>query len=82
VQRPKTFKRREKDPFLLSFLCYTHGSSGHGAAWLARLHGVQEVVGSNPAAPTKKLLLLGEFLIHVLVRCTINFEIVKLRKTQ
>src|SRR5262245_42425722 len=26
--------------------------SGRGAAWLARLLGVQEVVGSNPAVPT------------------------------
>jgi hypothetical protein len=24
---------------------------GRGAAWLARLHGVQEVAGSNPVAP-------------------------------
>ena len=28
------------------------GNSGCGAAWLARLLGVQEVVGSNPASPT------------------------------
>ncbi len=28
--------------------------SGHGAARLARLHGVQEVLGSNPSAPTEK----------------------------
>ena len=27
--------------------------SGCSAAWLARLLGVQEVVGSNPAAPTQ-----------------------------
>ncbi len=26
--------------------------TGRGAAWLARLLGVQEVVGSNPAVPT------------------------------
>lgn len=26
--------------------------SGCSAAWLARLNGVQEVVGSNPATPT------------------------------
>ena len=29
-------------------------SSGRGAARLARLHGVQEVGGSNPLAPTEK----------------------------
>ena len=28
-------------------------SSGRGAAWLARLLGVQEVPGSNPGGPTK-----------------------------
>ena len=28
--------------------------SGCSAAWLARLNGVQEVVGSNPATPTTK----------------------------
>ncbi len=27
-------------------------SAGRGAAWLARLHGVQEAHGSNPCAPT------------------------------
>ena len=30
-------------------------SSGRGAAWLARLLGVQEVPGSNPGGPTKYL---------------------------
>jgi hypothetical protein len=29
------------------------------------VNGGQEVVGSNPAAPTNKLLLLGEFLIPI-----------------
>src|SRR5579885_2881811 len=29
--------------------------SGRGAAWLARLLGVQEVPGSNPGGPTKEL---------------------------
>jgi hypothetical protein len=30
------------------------GIAGRGAAWSARLFWVQEVVGSNPAAPTRK----------------------------
>ena len=30
--------------------------SGRGAARLARLHGVQEVGGSNPLAPTRTLV--------------------------
>ena len=30
-------------------------SSGRGAAWLARLLGVQEVPGSNPGGPTKRI---------------------------
>ena len=30
--------------------------SGRGAAWLARLLGVQEVPGSNPGGPTKRFL--------------------------
>jgi hypothetical protein len=29
--------------------------SGRGAARLARLHGVQEVEGSNPFAPTEQI---------------------------
>ena len=33
--------------------------SGCSAAWLARLNGVQEVVGSNPATPT--ILIFYEF---------------------
>ena len=34
------------------FRCYNKESSGCGAAWLARLLGVQEVPGSNPGSPT------------------------------
>ena len=34
--------------------------TGHGAARLARLHGVQEALGSNPSAPTKEFLLAGK----------------------
>jgi hypothetical protein len=30
--------------------------SGRGAAWLARLLGVQEVPGSNPGGPTKSII--------------------------
>ena len=32
---------------------YNTKCTGHGAARLARLHGVQEALGSNPSAPTK-----------------------------
>ena len=35
--------------------------SGRGAAWLARLLGVQEVPGSNPGGPTKTLQTLTDF---------------------
>jgi hypothetical protein len=31
--------------------------SGRSAAWLARLHGVQEAGGSNPLAPTSSKVL-------------------------
>lgn len=37
--------------------------SGCSAAWLARLNGVQEVVGSNPATPTTSILYL-DFLLE------------------
>src|SRR5579883_3241992 len=33
-------------------MCATLKRSGRGAAWLARLLGVQEVPGSNPGGPT------------------------------
>src|SRR5579862_4038593 len=36
--------------------CGTIEKSGRGAAWLARLLGVQEVPGSNPGGPTKYLI--------------------------
>ena len=41
--------------------------SGRGAVRLARLHGVQEVGGSNPLAPTvtrKIVLLAGRFYFN------------------
>src|SRR5579859_588482 len=37
-------------------------SSGRGAAWLARLLGVQEVPGSNPGGPTNTPMLVGSLL--------------------
>jgi hypothetical protein len=45
----------------------TNINSGRGAVRLARLHGVQEVGGSNPLAPTgrlqkRSLLFFGGFL--------------------
>jgi hypothetical protein len=36
--------------------------SGRGAAWLARLLGVQEVPGSNPGGPTKSTLQYQHFI--------------------
>ncbi len=44
--------------------------SGCGAAWLAHLHGVQGVVGSNPAIPTnlksrQRSRVLAAFLLQV-----------------
>lgn len=33
------------------WVCYDPPRTGYGAAWLARLTGGQEVVGSNPASP-------------------------------
>src|SRR6266498_1891719 len=38
--------------------------SGRGAARLARLHGVQEVGGSNPLAPTEKTPAMESFFLH------------------
>ena len=35
------------------------GHTGCGAAWLARLTGGQEVAGSNPASPTRKVQVRG-----------------------
>jgi hypothetical protein len=35
--------------------CARIGDSGRGAAWLARLLGVQEVPGSNPGGPTSQI---------------------------
>lgn len=34
----------------------TLAATGYSAAWLARLHGVQEVAGSSPAIPTRTTL--------------------------
>jgi hypothetical protein len=38
--------------------------SGRGAARLARLHGVQEVAGSNPVAPTVKKRSCGKSVFY------------------
>jgi hypothetical protein len=38
--------------------CVRLKASGRGAAWLARLLGVQEVPGSNPGGPTSHFTLL------------------------
>ena len=39
--------------------------SGRSAAWLARLHGVQEAGGSNPLAPTKLKVIINKDLQQV-----------------
>ena len=44
--------------------CVKLWTSGRGAAWLARLLGVQEVPGSNPGGPTKFLLFLSDTYGH------------------
>ena len=48
---------------------YTSPYTGRGAARLARLHGVQEVPGSNPGAPTGLLFTCEQrvflFYIHL-----------------
>ena len=36
----------------MTYACGRLKASGRGAAWLARLLGVQEVPGSNPGGPT------------------------------
>ena len=52
-----------------TWLGYNLRHTGRGAARLARLHGVQEVPGSNPGAPTinrpaKSLRILQVYLIN------------------
>ena len=47
-----------RDP-VKEFFGGTFGT-GRGAAWLARLLGVQEVRGSNPRAPTTNDLVVGK----------------------
>ena len=50
--------------------------SGRGAARLARLHGVQEVAGSNPVAPTgKKTLLLQERFLFFIARSRVIYVV-------
>ena len=45
----------------------TKDTSGRGAAWLARLLGVQEVAGSNPVAPTS-------LTVNQIFNCTSLFQ--------
>ena len=45
-------KRKLDLPELQNTAIMSVAQSGRGAARLARLHGVQEVGGSNPLAPT------------------------------
>ena len=44
-------------------------TSGRGAAWLARLLGVQEVPGSNPGGPTNCFNRMWAFSGHVENAC-------------
>jgi hypothetical protein len=59
-QRPKT-KNLLRNKVNQAIIQPTH-QSGRGAARLARLHGVQEVEGSNPFAPTEQEPLKSGFL--------------------
>ena len=42
-------------------------ASGRGAVRLARLHGVQEVGGSNPLAPTEDFTRWSLFVCNVII---------------
>ena len=47
--------------------------SGRGAARLARVHGVQEVGGSNPLAPTKTLKVFKTFRVSFYLMTETSF---------
>ena len=49
--------------------------SGCGAAWLARLLGVQEVPGSNPGSPTNKTTHIHRRSAYKLAFCDITCDI-------
>ena len=53
---------------------YNQKSSGRGAVRLACLHGVQEVPGSNPGAPTEIAWLYG--VIYKIPKKKVAFAIV------
>ena len=52
---------------ILPCLLRQQGTSGRGAARLARLHGVQEVGGSNPLAPTERDSRNGVFSFYMMI---------------
>jgi len=51
---------------------YNHSViAGHWRSWLARFHGMEEVIGSNPICSTRKIIqeILGYFFLSGDDRC-------------
>ncbi len=56
----ETHKKVSQSPLILLKSMYV----GVWRSWLARLHGVQEVVGSSPATPTIEVLVFANAKMH------------------